>query len=386
MIDDRIELLATRLAEDLANGAYEGLPRVQDLTPKVSVARLFTASEEGSSQGGGYDYSHHASLGVADGLLHAFWSNGNDGEDLPGQVQRWAYRDAQGNWSQPQLLAAPPMNPATYPQATTAINGGTATGTPQLVSFYSEYKGRPADGAGGEGKWSEPVITGVQVLDAKAGWAHRGPLAVDYLLNEGPRRAASGRWLMTGEDHLGRTRVAVCDAPDPAAGPWRLVPVPKGEGGRHKNEPTWFQRRDGSLGLLLRDDGGSRALWLAESFDGGDSWLAPRITNFPDATSKCHAGWLADGPRYIISNPNPNQERIPLTIALSDDGVVFDRMAVLRDEPTAPRLSGRFKGPGYQYPNAIEHGGSLHVIYSVNKEDVEVLSVPRSVLEGLQPM
>ena len=106
-------------------------------------------------------------------------------------------------------------------------------------------------------------------------------------------------------------------------------------------------------------------------------------TNMLDATSKCCAGQLSNGTYYIVSNPNPTGERIPLTIALSDDGCVFSRLAVLHDEPTAPRLPGRFKGPGYQYPNAIERGGQLHIIYSVNKEDVEVQSVSLDELTAL---
>jgi hypothetical protein len=75
--------------------------------------------------------------------------------------------------------------------------------------------------------------------------------------------------------------------------------------------------------------------------------------------------------------------RSPLTIALSDDGRTFDRAAILRNGATAPRLPGRFKSAGYQYPNAIQHRGQLHVIYSVNKEDVEVLSVDLADLAEL---
>jgi hypothetical protein len=41
------------------------------------------------------------------------------------------------------------------------------------------------------------------------------------------------------------------------------------------------------------------------------------------------------------------------------------------------RYTGRAKGGGsIQYPHAIEHGGSLWVIYSVNKEDIEVAEIP----------
>ena len=342
------------------------------------MACLFSAAP------GTYDYAHHASLGVHRGALHAFWSNGRDGEDRPGQVQCWSARDERGTWSAPQVLSRAPNNPALHPEMTTTINGGAARGGRRLTSFYSEYKGQPRDGAGGEGKWSLPLATGVRAYDDERGvWTHNGIILEDFLLNEGPHRTALGRWLMTGEDHVGRTRLAYSDATDPADAAWHVVGVARGDGRAFKNEPTWYQRPDGTLVLLLRDDGGSRCLWVSESRNNGLSWSTPQPTNMPDATSKCCAGQLSSGTYYIISNPNPNGERIPLTLALSDDGFVFSRLAVLRDEATAPRLSGRFKGPGYQYPNAIERGGQLHVIYSVNKEDIEVQSVCLDELASL---
>ncbi len=372
---DEIELIPSDVWDPTVPDAWEGWPRLSG-----RVARLFTASTDT------YDYSHHASLGVYGGQLYAFWSNGRNGEDLPGQVQRWARRDAMGRWSEPELLSRAPMNPAGHAETTTVINGGTAVGAPRLTAYYSEYKGRPQDGAGGTGKWSLPMVTGVQVYDPAEGWTHRGAVLEDFLLNEGPRRTSQGRWIMTGEDHAGRTRIAYSDAHDPADPEWQVVGVPRGEGPIYKNEVSWFQRPDGSLALFMRDDGDSRRIWLAESVDHGVAWPSPRPTNLSDATSKCCVGQLGDGTYYCIWNPNPTGRRIPLAIALSADGRRFDRVAILRDEDTSPRLPGRFKGPGYQYPNAISHEGRLHLIYSVNKEDVEVLSVSLTDLEALPPL
>jgi hypothetical protein len=373
MSEPCVSLLFPGLAELSHSGAWQRLPRLGG-----AATRVFTASPET------FDYAHHASLGVHGGLLHAFWSNGRNGEDLPGQVQCWAVRDEHGVWSAPRILTQAPSNSALYPEMTTAINGGTARGSGHLTSFYSEYKGRPGDGVGGEGKWSLPLATGVRTYDVERGiWIHRGIVLEDFLLNEGPRRTALGRWLMTGEDHAGRTRVAYSDASNPADPAWHVVGVTRGEGSHFKNEPTWYQRPDSTLVLLLRDDGGSRCLWLSESRNNGLSWSIPRPTNLPDATAKCCAGQLSHGAYYIVSNPDPAGGRIPLAIALSDDGFMFSRLAILRDEPTAPRLPGRFKGPGYQYPNAIERSGQLHIIYSLNKEDIEVLSVSLEELAGL---
>jgi hypothetical protein len=367
-------LSALYVVPDLAQReVLQGVPRLRG-----RIVRLFTASE------GSYCYSHHASLGVHGGMLYAFWSNGLLGEDEPSQVQCWSVRDAQGVWSTPRVLARAPTNPAVHPEMTTVINGGTAVSARYLTSFYSEYKGRPSDGAGGEGKWSLPLSTGVQVLNAHSGaWTHRGIVLEDMLLNEGPRRTARGRWIMTGEDHRGRTRVAYSDAEDPADRAWRMVGVPKGEGPVFKNEASWYQRPDGKLALVLRDDGRSGRIWVSLSADQGVTWEEPQPTNLCDAVSKCYVGQLSDGAYYIISNPNPERRRIPLTIALSDDGVRFDRVAILRDEDTAPRLPGRYKGSGYQYPNAVQHAGKLHIIYSVNKEEIEVQSIPLVEMAGL---
>jgi len=148
-------LLFPGLAEWVQAGAWHRFPRLGGAS-----VRVFTASPQT------FDYAHHASLGVHRGVLHAFWSNGRDGEDRPGQVQCWAMRDEHDAWSAPRVLSRAPNSPAIYPDMTTAINGGTARGSRSLASFYSEYKGQPRDGAGGEGKWSLPLATGVRTYDA----------------------------------------------------------------------------------------------------------------------------------------------------------------------------------------------------------------------------
>ena len=76
---------------------------------------------------------------------------------------------------------------------------------------------------------------------------------------------------------------------------------------------------------------------------------------------------------YIIGN-NFDQylNRLFMQIAISDDGECFDRMYTLFEGPTTRRVPGRHKEDGYHYPNSIIDGEKLLVIYSVNKEDIEV--------------
>ena len=66
--------------------------------------------------------------------------------------------------------------------------------------------------------------------------------------------------------------------------------------------------------------------------------------------------------------------------AAGNDGVMFNRMFSLLEEPTKQRAFGLLKANGYQYPVAIEVDGRLLIAYSVNKEDIECGLVPLKVL------
>jgi predicted neuraminidase len=74
----------------------------------------------------------------------------------------------------------------------------------------------------------------------------------------------------------------------------------------------------------------------------GRTWSTPQKTNFPDATSKISGLRLRDGRYVLISNPNP-KKRDPLTLSISDDGLVFTKMLYL--------VGGRH----IDYPHVIEH-------------------------------
>lgn len=72
-----------------------------------------------------------------------------------------------------------------------------------------------------------------------------------------------------------------------------------------------------------------------------------------------------------------------LALALSRDGVVFDRQFILGDEPeTAPRMPGLSKNGRYGYPYLHILADNVFVIYSINKED---LAVARFHLADIAP-
>lgn len=156
--------------------------------------------------------------------------------------------------------------------------------------------------------------------------------------------------------------------------------------------PTW--RLDtGTWVRLYRDAGGihakskreveqtkSRRNYAAFSFDDGKTWTTPTRTTFPDACARSNAGRLPDGHFYVINNILPMSPkkggRALLAVSLSDDGLEFDRTAVLRFVAPPRRYEGKAKGLGYAYPHSVVFGKYLWVIYSVNKEDIEVARIP----------
>ena len=83
-----------------------------------------------------------------------------------------------------------------------------------------------------------------------------------------------------------------------------------------------------------------------------------------------------------MCNPSAGDlRRRMLALALSDDGWTFNRLLKLRLAPdTRARMPGMHKAPGFQYPAAVVAHGRLWVIYSVNKEDIELLPIDLEVL------
>jgi hypothetical protein len=135
--------------------------------------------------------------------------------------------------------------------------------------------------------------------------------------------------------------------------------------------------------MLFRTRSGHLRLYASVSHDRGRTWTPPLETNFPDATARSFAGNLPDGTAFLISNPSTTPSathpsigrRTPLTIALSGDGITFDRAHIVRGEPTRMRFQGKSKLDGWQYPSALTWRGWLYIAYSINKEDVGVTRV-----------
>ena len=155
-------------------------------------------------------------------------------------------------------------------------------------------------------------------------------------------------------------------------GTWNRIPLVADPPFDKMNEPTWYQAADGTVHMIVRDNRHSYRLIRVISRDNGATWEKPVLTNYPDARSKNYTGKLSNGWYFLINNPNP-AGRDPLAISFSRDGWGFERPFALRKHAPPYRYKkGDSREGSFQYPHAVEHDGSLWVIYSTNKEDIEI--------------
>jgi len=155
----------------------------------------------------------------------------------------------------------------------------------------------------------------------------------------------------------------------------------KAADGHRLVEPTTYRGSRHLLVRLLRDLDDSNFVYASVSSDGGKNWSAPRRTTIPDSPSRSFAGNLPDGEVFLIGNPVKGI-RDPLAIRLSRNGVIFGKAMLVRRDSPPMRRTGRYKAAGFQYPSAVVAKNILWILYSVNKEDIEISQVPLQSLRS----
>jgi predicted neuraminidase len=341
-------------------------PRLFDLSNAKTLGLKVVPGQHVSlyrAEKGDHQFCHHPSLVRFKGRFHCIWSNGVVGEDELGQR---ILTSSSGNglkWSAPQPLAIDSAN-----RGACVAAGFLATAS-RLTAFYTV--------TGGSNFHSDTAVWAKTSTDAVT-WSRPQRVQSGFFI-EGPKQLANGRQLLAGE-HVGdarrtkRMRLLYSDQRDALTG-WKETEINPGILKTFGyTEPNLIRRADGSLLMLFRNYSGF--LYGSLSRDNGTRWSNPVQTNIPDSTARFATGQLPDGTTWLINNPGPKKfDRSLLTIALSSDGVVFDRAFIVRGEPTQMRYEGKSKLNGWQYPHAIVHDGHLFVAYSINKEDVGLTKI-----------
>ncbi|MBT3376447.1 MAG: hypothetical protein HN742_41770 [Lentisphaerae bacterium] len=338
-------------------------------------------------------YSHHSRLFRHDGALYAMWSNHRYGEDGPGQRVLWSRSTDGEDWTGWQeLFPSPvPMVPSDEPGLVLTAGGWRVVGK-RLFAVAS--------------------VTAVVAFEN----SDRTSTVAKPDRNH-PFRKREGRTRLAREVHpegtLGPVFMLGRNLPEAAD---LLYPVlkhdtpqvtdlvrailkqnirrrfPQGVDSNRLCEFSVYQAKDGRHVLLGRDDCYSHRLYVSFS-DDGLTWPPAIPTDIPDSPSLSRTLVLDNGTVLLIGNQmapefdnsakRRHYGRDPLMISVSTDGYIFRRAYALRcgQQPwRVPRKDVKGRGGGGQYPDAVVHGDTLYVLYSMGKEDVWI---SRVALAGL---
>lgn len=353
------------IPEDISQLNFANLPRIPSEHSIVSDVRYAWGTK----------VHQHNYLVHYNGTFFAMWSNGPGiprkgltakqhrevwpGHDNPGQLISYSTSLDGSTWTEPRDLAGPPRTGLGWIARGFWIRDG------KLLALGNQYDA-PLTFTGGPLELHAFEF----VPEQERKWRHIGIILDNAMNNFPPKKLPDGNWMMTKRDEFRNTFVLIGGVK--SIDHWtsfdRIIDSSSKEfaGG----EPYWLILPDGNLVLLIRDDQKRGYLYRSFSADSGRTWSRPVRTNFPDAGSKFFGLRLSDGRYVLINNSNP-QKRDPLTIAISDDGLVYNKMAYL--------VGGRH----VDYPHAIEHDGCLYIAFSGAKQTVEVLKVNISELDKI---
>ena len=346
-------------------------------------------------------YHHHPLIDFIQDQFVAIWSNHPTGEDGPGQQILGATSRDGMTWSAPQVIFGPQDQ----------IKSSSLNGRSLLPGGFFVFESQwfvfcVVNDSVGFGKFNSPV-TGQPGSEMRTKtFSKRIRKGQGYLVK--PMTLSfteeQGATMRTGQPSWVGTRL-----PDSIEGyplgnqkvndekgtawlklirdqqvPWdfNLAECEVSGRGRLLCEPTRLKTGKGLEVIYFRDLAGSQKLFA--QFFTKDGQASPITeTPIPDAPSKTVVGKVND--RFILIGnqvvSKRGTRRDPLTLAISKDGVSFERAYAIRWRAPKFRVPTQQQAPdgrgrGFQYPDFVSVGDDLWVIHSVNKECIEVSRVP----------
>lgn len=339
-----------------------------DYAPGLETTTVFAPTDDTDH------YSNGVVMAAFKGSLYCMWQSSQKDEDSDDTWVAYSRSNNDGQtWSEPMVLCPTLANGY-------CASGGWLATSDRLIGFINVRTKDIANNGG--------YTQYVETTDGE-NWTEPQDVLMDdgTLLNgifeQDPHRLSDGR--IIGAAHF-QPGLKLCpiytDDPTGRTG-WKKGNFEYTNNGTQSKElePSFFLQQDGTLVMVMRDQGGSFKMLAATSKDRGETWTKSVKTNMPDSRAKQCAGNLPDGTAFLVNNPiNTNKPRTPLALTLSTDGSTFTKSWLLRGGDDLPdqRYSGKAKTLGYSYPKAMISNGWLYVGYSTNKDDVQYTRIPIS--------
>lgn len=351
---------------------YENIAEPLSIVSKDSIKNIKISLSEATiskAPDNQRQYRHHPSIIYFKDKFFSAWSEGIRNEDSRGQAIGIATSFDGLKWEyQNQILPAPNQN--TY-----FSNGGFTIINNNLYLLVTEYSSaRYAQGSRDRSQCWANLKTSFYVLDNN-NWLKTEHFINGFYVNEAPRLDANQNLMALGMDEFHNAVAFQSNLKNPFA--FEKIILSDTKDGYQLSEPTWATFQDKKV-ILFRDLGVNKFLWQSVYLENENRFSRPIITNYPNGNSKLFAFPIFENGTAIINNATTeaSHSRCKLHLGIAKNGVIFDHSITLKDNiKCEPRFKGLHKMSGFQYPNAFIHNNNLHIIFSINKEDIATIKI-----------
>ena len=281
---------------------------------------------------------HASTIAETSGQLVAAWFGGT--HEKHRDVGIWVSRRIDDHWTEPQEVAngiqsADLRHPCWNPVLFQPREG-------PLMLFYKV-------GPSPQQWWGMWMHS----KDAGASWAptERLPKGILGPIKNKPIELHNGDLLCGSSTEHDGWQVHLEKATKVGEGKWSKTPPLEDQHQFGAIQPTILRHGGRMLQILCRSRAGS--IVQSWSFDGGETWDPLEATMLPNPNAGIDAVTLTDGRHLLVYNHTRNA-RSPLNVAISDNGIDWDPVLVLEDQPGE-----------YSYPAVIQSADKrVHIAYT----------------------